>query len=469
METEPARDAARYRFGPLERRGIVAGWRGGQLAVVAGALVVAVLLLRAAPSLAGIVGAVVLVGAAVAVVTWPIAGRTAEEWAPDAVRFASATMSRRARRRAGPFAELSLLPVDVDHDRRAGVLVDRAAHRYTCVLRGSATGFVLVGETEQAARVTAWAMVLASLARHGSSVHRLQWVARCLPDDGTSIRGHLERQAAVGPEHEARRSYLALVEREQTAAHVHDVLVAVSVDATRAARAVRAAGGGDAGACGVLLREAASLRRLLGDAGIDAGDVLDADALGGAIRRGFDGLPVGTPGRTSRWPWPMGIEPGWGQLRVDGTWHATYWVAEWPRREVGPDFLGPLLVSDVRRAVALVMAPMSPIEAARRVEQARTADIADAELRRRGGFLATARRRREEETLLEREHELAEGHGQYRFAGYVTVSAVDAESLDDACARTEQAAGRAGLELRRCYGDQDRAFTCTLPLGRGLP
>ncbi|MGH9019309.1 MAG: SCO6880 family protein, partial [Acidimicrobiales bacterium] len=106
--------------------------------------------------------------------------------------------------------------------------------------------------------------------------------------------------------------------------------------------------------------------------------------------------------------------------------------------------------------------------AARRIEQARTADIADAELRRRGGFLATARRRREEEVLARREGELADGHASYRFTGYITVTADDADELEEACGRIEQVAGQCGLDLRRCYGDQAVAFTCTLPLGRGL-
>jgi len=118
--------------------------------------------------------------------------------------------------------------------------------------------------------------------------------------------------------------------------------------------------------------------------------------------------------------------------------------------------------------MAVVMEPLGPIAAARKVEQARTADIADAELRRRGGFLATARRRREEEILVRREIELADGHAQYRFTGYVTVSASDSDALEEACGRVEQGAGQAGLELRRCYGDQADAFMCTLPLGRGL-
>jgi hypothetical protein len=165
----------------------------------------------------------------------------------------------------------------------------------------------------------------------------------------------------------------------------------------------------------------------------------------------------------------MGVAAQWSCLRADATWHATYWVAEWPRTDTGPDFLGPLLLSsEVRRTMSVVMEPLGPIEASRKVEQARTADIADAELRRRGGFLATARRRREEEILERREVELADGHAHYRFSGYVTVNAGDQDALEEACGRVEQAAGQAGLEIRRCFGDQLEAFLCTLPLGRGL-
>lgn len=464
-------EPTRYRFGPLERRGVVAGWRGGQLGLIAAALVASVLVIRALPSVAGAACAVVLVGAAVAAATWPIAGRSAEEWAPDALRHATSTIGRSTKRRRGPFSTLSVLPVDVGGaNTHAAVVRDAATRRFTCVLPASATGFVLLGEDEKEARVAAWSGLLAALARQGSAVHRLQWVARSLPDDGTEARRYLADAAVLAPGHAARRSYRTLLEHEQPAAHVHEVFLSVTIDSTRSARAVRGAGGGDVGACAVLLREAASMRRLLSDAGIDAGAVLGPAGFDTAVRRAFEASP-GPPGagRTGVWPWPMAAEPSWSCLRVDGTWHATYWVAEWPRRDVGPDFLGPLLVSDVRRTMSLVMEPMSALEAARHVEQARTADIADAELRRRGGFLSTARRTREEEVLVHRERELAEGHAHYRFAGYVTVSAADPEALDVACGRTEQAAGRAGLELRRCYGDQDRAFACTLPLGRGLP
>jgi hypothetical protein len=50
----------------------------------------------------------------------------------------------------------------------------------------------------------------------------------------------------------------------------------------------------------------------------------------------------------------------------------------------------------------------------------------------------------------------------------VAVTADDAEALRGACAALEQAGGQARMELRRLYGEQDAAWACTLPLGRGL-
>jgi hypothetical protein len=168
------------------------------------------------------------------------------------------------------------------------------------------------------------------------------------------------------------------------------------------------------------------------------------------------------------WPWPLAIEPSWDAVRTDGTWHATYWIAEWPRVDVTPDFLGPLLFSPLRRSLSMVMEPVSPLRAARQVAQARTADLADGELRRRGGFLVTARHRRERESVEDRDTELADGHAQYRFSGYLTVTADSRTELAAACSSAEQAAGQSGLELRLLYGTQDAAFACSLPLGRGL-
>jgi len=167
-------------------------------------------------------------------------------------------------------------------------------------------------------------------------------------------------------------------------------------------------------------------------------------------------------------PWPMGTEVGWDAVRTDGTWHATYWVSEWPRVDVHPDFLGPLLFAPLRRTLSMVMEPVDPARAARQVAQARTAGLADGELRRRNGFLNSARHTRERQSVDERDIELADGHAQFRYSGYLGVTADTRDELVVACAALEQAAGQARLEVKRLYGQQDGALLCLLPLGRGL-
>jgi hypothetical protein len=443
------------------------------------------------------------VAAGVATATWPVGGRTVEQWVPDAVRHVDALRRRKRVPGRTPFATLRFLDVDMAPaggapsgsrfqgnggragGRRAGVIHDVAARTYTAVLEVSGPGFILLSPADKVRRVAGWSGVLASLAREGTPVHRVQWIERSFPDDGAEIRDHLDQSAVLDDDTLSHRSYSAFVEGEIATGQRHEVMLAVTVHGGKSARAVRAAGGGHRGACAVLLREVASVGRRLGEAGLDVVGVLTPATLADAVRRGFDvdtgerrrsdGRIVGREETApvtsvpSSWPGPMGLITEWGRVRIDGTWHTTYWIAEWPRADVDADFLGPLLLaSDIRRAVSVVMQPVGPLRAARQIEQARTADIADAELRRRGGFLATVRRRREEEVLVQREGELADGHGSFRFSGYVTVSATDTDALDLACGRLEQVAGQAGLELRRCYGDQAVAFTCTLPLGRGL-
>jgi hypothetical protein len=492
-------EEARYRFGPLERRGLVAGWRGGQIASVAGGLFLAVVVLHADPTALGAAGAFLAVLVAVAFACWPVAGRTGEEWGPTLLRWLSDGVSRRRRtlspapRRGspdggapghGPLAGVSLLsvrpPVAAGDGSGAaspaGVFYDRSARSYTAVVAVRGRSFTLLGPDEKERRINGWAGVLAAQAREHSVVHRLQWVASTTPDDGRGVRTHLAERAVLGAGDPAFDSYRGVLTVAGSSASRHEVLVALQVVVDRRTqRAVRSAGGGRSGATAVLLRELGALARQLADADMTVVGVLGPDQLAAVVRRSGQAAPPGDRPRPRRRsaspvtsPWPMAMEAQWGLLRTDETWHATYWVSEWPRVDVGPEFMGPLLLAPGRRSVAMVMEPLSPTRAVRQVEQARTADLADSELRRRGGFLATARRTREAELVARREVELADGHGSFRFSGYVTVTATSAEALEDACQVTEQVAGQANLELRRLFGDQARGFTCTLPLCRGL-
>jgi hypothetical protein len=521
---EPARaERVRYRFSPLERRGVIAGWRGGQIASVAGGLVVGVLALRSRPSVGGVAIAPVSVAGGVGMAFWPVRGRTGEQWLPLAVRWIrtgsngvrrqvapgpqrghlatvdgtgsgpEAVSSRPASARVGVTGRRTVfqglrvagVPFTSEHSAGlAGVVIDGPARTATAVLAVRGHSFALLGPTDQDSRIAAWARVLAAMAREGSEVHRVQWIESCFPDDGSAVRRHMDEHATLGADTLAGRSYRALVDESSPATRRHQVLLGVSVHTGRSSRTIRASGGGLQGTGAVLSREVTSLHRALEGADVTVDGVLGprtlARVIGGLsapMGRGGVGPGTGDDRRSAddedhrpapHWPWPMAVEPEWDAVHTDGTWHATYWIAEWPRVDVTPDFLGPLLFSPLRRSIVLVMEPVSPSRAARQVAHARTADIADGELRRRGGFLVTARHQREKESVEERDVELADGHAQYRFSGYVTVTADTREELHGACAVVEQAAGQARIELRLLYGEQDVAFTCSLPLGRGL-
>jgi hypothetical protein len=180
-------------------------------------------------------------------------------------------------------------------------------------------------------------------------------------------------------------------------------------------------------------------------------------------------MVAGAPeGVADSWPWPLGIEENWSQLRTDATWHAVYWIAEWPRSQVGSGFMLPMMLEgSLRRTIAVTMAPVAPLRAVRRAEHDRTSGVADAELRRRHGFAVSARTAHEHEATTRRETELAEGHGAFRFSGYLAVTAEDEEALAAACGRLEQIAAQAQLELHRMYGAQQDGYSCVLPTGRG--
>jgi len=144
-------------------------------------------------------------------------------------------------------------------------------------------------------------------------------------------------------------------------------------------------------------------------------------------------------------------------------------VAQWPLTEVPPDFLVPLmLMVPSVRTVSVTMEAVDPRRAAREVEAALTSGAADDELRRRVGFLSTARRRRQAAGTAQREQEMADGHADVRFSGYVSVAAPGRTELEAACSEVEHAAAQARLDLRRLYGQQEEALTFTLPIGRGL-
>lgn len=493
-------DVPRYRFGPLERRGVLAGLRVSQLLVLgAGGLVIVGAARTLSPSAA--LGAMLLVGVAVAFAAFvPIGGRTFDEWIPVVLGWTVSGVTGRRRFTSSaptqgfittvldpqPTFPPSLKGVTIlshpvpGSTAGIGVLKDSRVGTFTGVLSVRGKSFALLDGPDKARRLASWAGILAGLAREGGVVHRLQWVERTVPDPGNEIGNHLKENIAVPLDSLIARSYLEVVDEAGPVTQQHETFVAIQIHAGRAARAIKTAGGGDHGACEVLRRELAALSTRLVAAEVSVDGALTPRLVAKALRTGFepssrDGLARAAAraperdGTSINNAAPVFAEASWSSYQSDGAWHRTYWIAEWPRIDADADFLAPLMLRTERmRTVSLTMEPISPLKAIRSVESARTSAAADEELRHRAGFVTTARRSREQEALANHERDLSDGHAFYRFAGFVTVTAADQDELERACGEIEEAAGRSFLDLRRLSGEQDDAFTFTLPLCRGL-
>ncbi len=464
------RDEVRYHFGPLERRGVLLGWRGGQVAAAVAGLLSAVAALRSLHGPAGAAVAAATLGVSLGLGWLRLGGRTLEEWTPTFVRHAVGAPA--VEQLASTFELLSVPWVSGPrplgskaHD--IGVVHHVAARTLTAVLALEGHDFALLHAEEKDQRIAAWSAALAAVARGGTVVHRLQWLSTSAPCDTSPLWSYFGTEGVLDSADAARRSYADLLAVASGVLVRHRTWLAVQLrlDA-RVRRRAKVAGGGLEGATAVLQRELGQVAAALADAQVEVHGALSAEGLGRLLAESWS-FGLLSPRRRVE-PWPSSTEASWGLVRTAGTWHATYWIAEWPRRDVGAEFLAPLLLGDTRRVVSVVMEPVDPLRAARQARRAATADMADAELRRRGGFVSSLRRVREAEGVVRREAELADGHASYRFAGFVRVTAATPAELDAACQATEQAGAQCGLELRRVNGEQDRGLVATLPLAAGL-
>ena len=508
-----AEQPPRYTFHPLERRGLLCGLQASQLGAVLAGFTAAVAVVRAVRGPAGMLAAGCVVGATGLAALWPLCGQPVGSWAVVAARWAARrpgepllsdeplagrvlaatdagrlrpphprpaqrpTPCRRPQRGGGTApAGVEILDVGPRPGRdRLGVIVDRRSGALAAVLPVTGGPFSLLDAAEQARRLDAWRAVLCMLARPGTPLRRVQWLERSGPAAAGPAPAGFDGLAALasgaGPA-AARNSYAEVVAGVAPATQIHDVWLVLAVGGTPLGVRLGARRGAPPaltgrGALDALLREIRLLEGQLRNADLRAGCPLPVETLGellGAAHH-LDGAASGRPGRR---PWPMAADETWSRLRLDGGWHATFWISEWPRVEVPPGFLAPLLLGGGRRSVSVVMAPVPAGRAIREARSARTADIADEELRTKAGFLPSARRGREAEGVMRREAELADGHAEYRFSGYVTVSAADPAGLEAAAVEAQHAAQAAHVELVRLYGRQAEAYTWTLPLARGL-
>jgi hypothetical protein len=470
------------KFSRLAKRGLLLGLSGPQLVclgIAAFAIVIA-LYLGGGIALA-YTSPFWLLGVCLALVG--VNGRKLIEWAPITLRWASRarkgqTMFNRRINKPRPAGTLALpgsaasLRQWVDPQTGAVMVHDPHAATLTSVIEVTHPSFVLLDPAEQERRVQAWSRVLATTCRSGR-IARLQILERTLPDSGSGLADWWRLHGKDDGSWTAK-VYQELIRRAGPASERHATTISVALDMKAANRAIRGASGGMKGAAAVLTQEMNTLTTALRSADLNPGNWLGPDQLAFMLRTAYD--PASATklerhpqlGRDLADAGPVAVRETWNGMRTDTAHHAVLWISEWPRAQVFPGFLGPLLLSSgIRRTFSLMVMPMRADQAARDIRRKKTEHIADQAQRAKIGQIEDAATTAEYADVLKQEADLTSGHGVVRYVGLISVSAKTEEDLQAALAAIEQAAVQASCETRTLVAEQAQAFTAAaLPLCR---
>ncbi|HVT77856.1 MAG TPA: SCO6880 family protein [Acidimicrobiales bacterium] len=502
MTAAVATDERLYRFAPLDRTGWMLGFGGAQCVALGAAILVAGFLLQAGLP-APFVIAPLVVGAAFCFGSWE--GRSVGEWVPVLVRHVAKRALHRERWMApiplftGTSADVNAAPslppflagieladagavswCPATRDSGVALVRDRRDRTVSASVPVRGREFSLIERADQERIVQQWGDALAGFCVERGPVVRArvtEWSAPAGVADHESFVADHGADPACSP---ARRAYDELLAEAGPMAVRHETLVTVTVDPRRV-RARKGNDDADATTTDVLLEELRLLTVRLEAAGLAVGAPLSVRDTAEVFRTRLDPRAAGrlATGVASlaqlagivslHTPGPLATAAEWAEVTVDGSCHRTYWIAEWPRLDVGPNWLEPLLLhAGGVRTFAVHYEPVPPSRSQRRIDRDSTRLAADEAQRSRAGFRIGARHRRAQSAVLEREAELVAGYAELEYAGFVVVSASDSETLAKSCAEYEQVAAQAGLELRALEGRHDLGLVCALPIGRGV-
>ncbi|CUR54336.1 SCO6880 family protein [Nocardioides sp.] len=472
------------KFSRLARRGILLGLSVAQLVAVgiAAATLVFALYLGGGMVLAY---ALPLILTCAALAWVGVGGRKLIDWLPIVARggWRSSTgqlMFRRRIVKPRPAGTLAL-PGDAARLRQwldpvTGAVMVHDPHQatLTAVVAVSHPAFILLDPIDQERRVVSWGRVLSTACRSGR-IASLQVMERTLPDSG---KGLTDWWSAHGNHDNTWTSttYAELIDRAGPAGERHASTISLALNMKTAARAIRAAGGGNRGAAEVLRQEMTTITAALRAADLAPSDWLAPGDLAIMLRGAYDPVVAsalerhGDLGRDLATAGPVAVTETWSSLRSDSAHHCVLWISEWPRSLVFPGFLAPVLLSSgVRRTFSMLYTPMRTDQASRDIRKKKTEYISDAAQRQRIGQIEDAQQSAEFQDVLQQEADLTAGHGILRATGLIVISSPDQDELERAVAAIEQAAIQASCETRRLWGQQAQAFTAAaLPLCRAV-
>jgi hypothetical protein len=459
---------------------LLLGFSSPRVAAFGCAAAVAVAALFVGGPMALVVSGVVWAPLATAVFV-RVAGRPAVEWAATAAHFgarkATGQVEFRARvekpRPAGTLAlpgDAASMRLHVDEGSGAAMVHDPHRETLSAVLSVSHPASALLDDPDRSQRVSRWGRVLAQLAQSGTCAG-VQVLEATIPDPARSQSEWWETHGSNDGGWAATQ-YTALLDQVRLDSSTHRTTITLALDLRAAARAIKAAGRGMRGAAEVLRGDMASLTDALRQAGLRPLGWLGEAELAAIVRQAFDPVVeidlASDPAANLTHAGPVAVSESWHRLRHDSAWSSVLWVSEWPRIDVPPDFLHPLIFAPgVRRTLSITSRPLSTDVALRQIRREKTEAVADSSQKARIGQLVDLSDSQEYDDLLARERSVISGHTDVEFTGLVTVTAPSSESLEAAVATISRAASQATCEIRPLYGRQLQGFiAAALPLAR---
>jgi hypothetical protein len=475
-----AEGPALVRFGRMQSKGLLLGFSGLRLAAIGVALACFVIPMYAV-GLAGIMVSAPLWAGGLACAFVPCNGRTLAEQLPLLAHWSRRVASRQTRYRVRASAPrpagTMALPGDAaalrfHHDPASGAVMVHDPHRQTLTaavwVRHPA--YVLLAPGDQVQRVAGWSRALASSAATGTCA-AVQVMESTLPDPGHGVRGWWTAHG-VHDGSWAAREYEALLDLAAPSSATHRTLIVVSLDMRKAARAIRDAGRGIAGAAEVLRGDMTGVESSLRATSVTVEGWLSPAEMAVVIRQAYDPAtdrmrPV-DPGADMATAGPVAVDEAWDHLRHDSGYTSVLWISEWPRIDVPPHFLHSLVFAQgVRKTISIVARPLPTGEALRKLRKEKVEYVTEANQKAKIGRIADLADEQEYDDVLDRERALIAGHADMRFSGFIAVTAPSLDELRAAVAVVERAAQQCGCETRTLFGQQAQAFTvAALPLGR---
>ncbi len=321
-------------------------------------------------------------------------------------------------------------------------------------------------------------------------IKRVTLQERTLPTTIRAAREHYDtvrRVRRLDPDSPVARNYQDVMDLSERFEVAHRNYIVFTLDLVALGAQLKSLGGG---------KDA-----ILALAAIEAGNL--ADALAAAkikVRRWLSPRDVAELGRLAFDPEfaatvqnrpdeltgvdPVAIGPMYleepkgrnGIVVTDSGVHTTMWIHEWPRSDAPVGFLSPIVFARhpntgeaITHIFSIVLTPVPVTKALKRIRDEKKVWRGNENLRAKRGADGSAADAADWKALEQQEQEIANGHGEFRYGAYLTVSAPDEERLDQAIAGMRNALSRAGMEAQILYCQQAEALMVNaLPVGLGM-